>query len=114
MTTTSSAPKSIASILPPSVRCAPRCRRLGGGLSKRDPAPPIFLRILVRDGIHKSPDQMQAQASRFALFDGQRDVRVRRTSDVERLDIIIGQRDFDASVDRVMSTRTRRRSWCCI
>src|SRR5437899_12075744 len=71
MTTTSSAPKSIASILPPRFCCRPCRRRVGGGFSKRDPAPPLFLRILVRDGIHEPANQMQPQAPRFAPFNGQ-------------------------------------------
>src|SRR6185369_6188767 len=93
MTTTSSAPKSIASILSPCVRCGP-CGRLDG-LSERDAAPPIFLEVLVGDGVHEPPNQVQPQTPRFALFDGQRDVGIRCPRHIERLDIIIGQRHFD-------------------
>src|SRR6185369_3242412 len=59
MTTTSSAPKSIASILSP---CVP-CGRLGG-LSERDAAPAILFEILVGHRVHESPDQVQPQTPR--------------------------------------------------
>ena len=60
---------------------------------------PEGLVVLVLDRIHELPDQVQPQATRPALVDRQLDVHIRRRRDIERLDVIIGQRHLYAACD---------------
>src|SRR6202171_1155270 len=99
MTTPPSGPKSIVSIRTPCDRSAVGSRRSRLRFSKCGPALPTLRGILVVHAVHQAPDQMQAESPGLALLDLQIDVRVGCLRDVERLDIIVGQRHFHAAWD---------------
>src|ERR1700682_1564072 len=97
MSTPPFGPKSIVSIRTPCDRSAVGSRRSRLRFSKCDPALPALRGILVVHAVHQVPNQMQAQSPGLALLDRQIDVRVGCLRDVERLDILRGQRHFHAT-----------------
>ena len=66
-------------------------------LAERDPALPAVARILVLHRIHQPTDEVQAESPAGALSIGRLMSASGALRDIESLDIIIGQRHFDAA-----------------